>query len=355
MTKLNSDRPTGDFLKFSHMVGYNLHTYRVIPNIIDNNIPVNLARVMCIDLVKNSDANDISIHVHGDSNAMPAQDGYSLEPVSGKLAGIDVGKVSNIYILTNTNGHLYIPMASKSLLYDMTEFLRNMTGYTGIRMIPYHEQHDLNSLANTTKTRRNEIRRPKIEWITVHVDGKPTRKKTEKDHPEKDSEFDQYVDRMFEMMREYPSRGIYSVYLFSSIADDAFVQRHSFDTSIQALDRLQFIPVKPLKKKTGWIKKVEVDPIDVIGTPLFFNVADTTKRCTKRYYSDSIIHHRQHSPIICGPSDLNFPFSHTSIIKTAPTKRIAEKVNEEDMFGGQDKNSSDDVIDEDFFESVGSS
>ena len=178
MTKLNSDRPTGDFLKFSHMVDDNLHTYRVIPNIIDNNIPVNLARVMCIDLVKNSDANDISIYLRGDSSTMPAQDGYSLEPVSGKFAGIDIEKVSNIYILTNTNGHLYIPMASKSLLYDMTEFLRNMTGYTGIRMIPYHQQHDLNSLANTTKTRRNEIRRPKIEWITVHVDGKPTRKKS---------------------------------------------------------------------------------------------------------------------------------------------------------------------------------
>ena len=111
-------------------------------------------------------------------------------------------------------------------------------------------------------------------------------KKTEKDHPEKDGEFDQYVDSMFEMMREYPSRGIYSVYLFSSIADDAFVQRHSFDTSVQALDRLQFIPVKPLKKKTGWFKKVEVDPMDVIGTPLFFNVADTTKRCTRHYYSN---------------------------------------------------------------------
>ena len=158
-------------------------------------------------------------------------------------------------------------------------------------------------------------------------------RRIEKDHPKKGGEFDRHGNEMVEKMREYSSLGICSVYLFAGPEDDSIVTGYSFDTTIKALDRLQFILVKPQKEKAGWFRRVEIDPMDIIGTPLFYDIRQTNKKCSDRYWSDSIIRHRLHSPVICMPSGPVFPFSHPSIAKAAPSKRVADRVVDEDFFG----------------------
>ena len=350
MTRITSDRPTGDFWKFLYKVDDSLYVYRVLPNTADDSISANLPSVKCIDLVKPEGSTDVPIYLHSNSNNMPAQDGYSVKPVQ---RGIDIREVSNPYILTNYNGHFYIPIFPKSLLYDLVGFIRNMTGYAGIRVVPYHEQHSLSLLAGDTNKKLREIRKPVVQYVTEYVGEKAVRKRIEKDHPKKGGEFDRHGNEMVEKMHEYDSLGICSVYLFAGPEDDAFVRAHSYNSTIKALDRLQFIPVKPVKKKAGWFKRVEVSPMEIIGTPLFFDVGQVIKKCKERYFSDSIIRHRTHSPLICVQSDLKFPFSHPLVAKTVPTRRIADKVNEEGMFGDSAEMGSGDVVDEDFFDRSG--
>ena len=221
--------------------------------------------------------------------------------------GIDIGKVSTPYILTNVNGHFYLPISSKSLLYDLLELARKMAGYAGIRVVPYHEQHSIDGLAGATNRRLNEIRSPVTRYVADYVDGKEVKKRVERDHPQKGGEFDRYGNELVEKMREYASLGIYSVYLFAGPEDGTFVAGYSYHSVIRARDRLQFIPVRPIKKRVGLLKWAKVNPMEVIGTPLFFDIGRVTKKCSDRYYSNNIIYRRLHSPVICAPSDLRFP------------------------------------------------
>ena len=351
MVRLTSDRPSGDFLKLPYSVDNNLHIYRVNPNT-TNDIQVNLSITRCIDIIKPQGSSDVSIYLHSNSSILPAQDGYSLK--QDDSGGIDTEEVSNAFVMTNVNGHFYLPMTSQSLLHDMVELARNMVGYVGIRVVPYREEHSLNLLSNDINKKLREIRKPIVKHITENVNGKSIRRRIEKEHPQKGGEFDCYGNEMLKKMREYPSLGIYSVYLFSGPTGKSFVTEQSYDSMVMALDRLKFIPIKPLKEKNGWFKRKETDPIDIISVPLFFDVVDVIKKCTKRYFSDSVIHRRFHSPIICVLSGLAFPFSNPSIAKTVPNKRAADRVNEDSMFGDSARSSSD-VIDEGFFGSDGTS
>ena len=352
MTRLGSGKPTGDFLKFSHTTSCNLSVYKVIPSTADDGISAGQPHVKCVDLVKPAGGTDISIYLHSEYDSMPAQAGYSLEPAR---TGIDIGKVSTPYILTNVNGHFYLPISSKSLLYDLLELARKMAGYAGIRVVPYHEQHSIDGLAGATNRRLNEIRSPVTRYVADYVDGKEVKKRVERDHPQKGGEFDRYGNELVEKMREYASLGIYSVYLFAGPEDGTFVAGYSYHSVIRARDRLQFIPVRPIKKRVGLLKWAKVNPMEVIGTPLFFDIGRVTKKCSDRYYSNNIIYRRLHSPVICAPSDLRFPFSHPLIARTAPTKRIADRAREEDMFGDSAGSGSGEVIDEGFFGSGGAS
>lgn len=351
MTRLGSNKPSGDFLTFPYTTNDNLHVYRVTPHTADDRIPASLPHVKCVDLVKPAGSADIAIYLHSESDSMPAQDGYSLEPVR---AGIDIGEVSRPYILTNANGHFFVPMASESLLYDLLDLTRKMSGYAGIRVVPYNVQHSIDGLANATDRWLDEIRSPVIKYVTKHVGEKEVKERVERDHQEKGGEFDRYGNELVEKMRQYASLRIYSVYLLAGPEDYAFVAGHSYPSTISALDRLQFIPVRPTKKWAGW-KRVKVDPMEVVGTPLFFDIRPVNKKCSDRYFKDNIIYSRLHSPVTCTSSDLLFPFSHPLVAKTAPTKKIADRVNRDDLFDDPAGSGSGGVIDEDFFDSGGAS
>ena len=165
---------------------------------------------------------------------------------------------------------------------------------------------------------------------------------------------------MVKKMHGYRSLKIFSVYLFAGPENDKFIADDEHKGALGDLGMLRFVPVKPIKEKAGLFKRVKVNPMEVIGKPLFFDIEKVTKKCCDLYYSDGwlcrLLHRRkQHSPIICAPSKLRFPFSHPLIPKTSPAKSIAGRVSEDNMFDDSAGSGSGDIVDEDFFDSGGAS
>lgn len=364
--KLNSSKPSGDFLKFEHVIYDNLYLYKVIPETADHSIPVNLSFVKCIDFVKKQNSTDVSIYLYSDSNNIPEQDGYSLKPLPDGIS-IDTDKTPQPYILSNVNGHFFIPLSSQKLLDDLVEFTRNMMGYVGIRVILYNYPHHLSSLVNRTQSKLERIRKPVEKKVTVGSGENAVTEIKLVDHLEKGSELDVYGDELVAKMREYTATKIYSVYLFLNSKEDyEFVRGHTFESTMLMLDTLKFMPVKPLKRRIGILKlkKEKLDPLETISKPLFFDVTKAISRCTSEgiftdsYFSDKFYSRRKNSPVICVRFTLTFPFTHPLIAKTVPSREIADKVNNDTLldeeFGennfSKPVKDDDDVIDSDFFD-----
>ena len=206
MIRLDSRNPTGDFWRFPSITSPNLDIHKVIPSTADDRISASQSHIKYIDLVKSADGNDISIYLHSEPGNIPAQNGYSLERVE---TSIDTGKVLKPYILTNVNGHFYLPIQSESLLDDLVEFMQKIAGYVGIRVILYDEQPSIGKLVGETNRRLKKIRSPVTKNVTRYVDGKEIVETEEEDHPEKDGEFDIMGDDMIKKTLEYHSLRYY--------------------------------------------------------------------------------------------------------------------------------------------------